>query len=502
MYPRILALGFAALCISAQAADLIPIEEFARPTAYNRAGLASDGKTGAFLRDVDGLSQLFFIDVATAKVNGYSLGEGGLVHGYREVIGYRWLGAKRVLVEIGVGGWLLEGAAVYDRDGKNWQPVSGLVGYGSGVGRSANITNAYDVIYSFKDDARVLMLEHNTYALDAKVRTPDVVDVDRTARTYEPAVKNPGNVTSWLPDRQGVIRIGLERKDEKANLIYRDDAKSPWRSLTKTMLDLEDLPMPIGFSSDGKGGYIAALNEKKCRAVYLFDLTTEQMGKPLLEVPGCDAWSSSSGALLGSGAMGGAIWSDRKQAIVGFWYITDGLRVKWFDSDYERSMAMIDQALPGRINLPVSIANDDQTMLIYSFSDCQPGIYYLCTPANNELKEFVRTRPWIKPEQMASMHPIKYTARDGLEIKGYLTVPRGQKPSNLPLVVMPHDGSPEPRDVWGFNPLVQMLANRGYAILQMDYRGSSGYGRDFSKKETVRSAGKSRRILRMRRAGL
>ena len=89
--------------------------------------------------------------------------------------------------------------------------------------------------------------------------------------------------------------------------------------------------------------------------------------------------------------------------------------------------------------------------------------------------------PQIKPDEMAKMFPIEYPARDGLKIHGYLTVPVGYQPKHLPLIVMPHAG-PRMRDVWGFDPLVQFLANRGYAVLQMNYRGSPGYGQEFYDK--------------------
>jgi dipeptidyl aminopeptidase/acylaminoacyl peptidase len=96
---------------------------------------------------------------------------------------------------------------------------------------------------------------------------------------------------------------------------------------------------------------------------------------------------------------------------------------------------------------------------------------------------------WIKPDQMAAMLAIKYAARDGLMIHGYLTVPVGYKPKDLPLIVMPH-GGPWVRDVWGFDPLVQLLANRGYAVLQMDYRGSTGYGDELYQEAKRQIGGK------------
>ena len=475
MHPRILALGLVALCVSARGADLIPIEDFARPPAFSRVGMAPDGQTCAFLREVDGRDQLFFADVATAKVQGFDMGQAEAVHGDREVSWYRWLGPKRVLVGVGIWGNMIEGTAAFDRDGRNWSAVSGLVGYGKGIRFNYEPLRAYRAIYSFNDDARVLMLDERESAGNEERLFPHVLEVNTQTGSCEKVVENPGHVVAWLPDRKGTIRIGVERTKERVSFIYRDDAKSPWRPMSDFGRNIESSPMPMGFSSDGKGIYVAAFNEKKFRALYLCDIATGKMGAPLLELADYDVEFPHAGFVAGP------IWSDQKQAIVGFRYVTDGPRVKWFDAEYEQNMAAVDEALPGRINMPMNISNNDRTMLIFSFSDSQPGAYYLYEPAENKLKGFVRSCPWIKPEQMAPMHPITYKARDGLEIHGYLTVPRGQKPFNLPLVVMPH-GGPWVRDTWGFNPLVQMLANRGYAVLQMNYRGSAGYGQEFSRK--------------------
>ena len=97
------------------------------------------------------------------------------------------------------------------------------------------------------------------------------------------------------------------------------------------------------------------------------------------------------------------------------------------------------------------------------------------------LEKLIKPREWIKPEQMAEMRPIEYKARDGLTIHGYLTLPAGAEPRNLPLIVHPHGGPWDVRDSWGFDPEVQFLANRGYAVLQMNFRISAGYGRKFEK---------------------
>jgi len=116
-------------------------------------------------------------------------------------------------------------------------------------------------------------------------------------------------------------------------------------------------------------------------------------------------------------------------------------------------------------------------MLWFTYSDQNPGEYYLADTEKHTFNLVARRMSWIKPPQMAPMLTVKYQARDGLLIHGFLTVPVGHERKNLPLVVMPH-GGPWVRDVWGYDPLVQLLANRGYAVLQMNYRGSPGYGEE------------------------
>src|SRR5690606_6519796 len=104
--------------------------------------------------------------------------------------------------------------------------------------------------------------------------------------------------------------------------------------------------------------------------------------------------------------------------------------------------------------------------------------FYLYDLTNKELTHLADVSPWLDENKLVEMKPIQYKSRDGLKINGYLTLPKGSGGKNLPLVVHPH-GGPWARDVWGFNPTVQFLANRGYAVLQMNFRGSTGYGKKF-----------------------
>jgi dipeptidyl aminopeptidase/acylaminoacyl peptidase len=116
--------------------------------------------------------------------------------------------------------------------------------------------------------------------------------------------------------------------------------------------------------------------------------------------------------------------------------------------------------------------------LVRTISDRSLGATYFYDVAKDELTKIADRAPWLKEEQMCEMKPITFTASDGIQLHGYLTLPLGVDPKNLPVVVNPH-GGPWARDVWGWNPEVQFLANRGYAVLQINFRGSTGYGRKF-----------------------
>ena len=150
----------------------------------------------------------------------------------------------------------------------------------------------------------------------------------------------------------------------------------------------------------------------------------------------------------------------------------------FFDDWRQNIQDKLESKLPGYEVGITSLSDDETKAIVVTYSDKSRGTYYIYDVDDEKLTDLGKISPWLNEDQMADMQPIKYTSRDGLTIHGYLTIPKGSSGKNLPVVVNPH-GGPWARDTWGYNSQVQFLANRGFAVFQMNFRGSTGYGRKF-----------------------
>src|SRR5205085_1524626 len=150
----------------------------------------------------------------------------------------------------------------------------------------------------------------------------------------------------------------------------------------------------------------------------------------------------------------------------------------YFDGDMERLFTQLNAKFPHHEIGIVDHTKDENIFVVRTYSDRSLGAFYLYDFEHDSIELLAQVSPWLDEVDLAPMKPVSYTSRDGLTIHGYLTLPLGREPKNLPVVVNPH-GGPWVRDRWTYNPEVQFLANRGYAVFQMNYRGSTGYGRKF-----------------------
>ena len=181
---------------------------------------------------------------------------------------------------------------------------------------------------------------------------------------------------------------------------------------------------------------------------------------------------------LGRVDLSRAAFSEATDELVGTVYFDDRKRNYWKDRGFEADFLFLRSKFPNREVGLADMSGDDGRWLVMISGDTDPGTYYLFDRGTKEVTKFGALRPDLPQEKLAPMMPVRYRSSDGLEIPGYLTLPYGREAKNLPLLVMPH-GGPWARDYWGYNGTAQFFANRGLAVLQPNFRQSTGYGKKF-----------------------
>jgi dipeptidyl aminopeptidase/acylaminoacyl peptidase len=274
--------------------------------------------------------------------------------------------------------------------------------------------------------------------------------------------KNPGNIQEWITDWNGEIRAAVTTDGVNRSLLYRKTEQSPWKPiLTTNFRESFDVQF---FSFDNQHLYgISNIGRDKAAAVELDPETAKEV-RVVYENPDVD--------------VGRLSYSRKRKVITLATYNTSKQKMVFFDPATEEAYRYLEQQFP---NFDVSRTGSDKEenkFVVVLTGDRTRGSYYLYDIKSRDVRKLADLSPWLQADQLAEMKPIEYQSRDGLTIHGYLTLPKGRDPKNLPWVVHPH-GGPWARDEWGFNPEVQFLANRGYAVLQMNFRGSTGYGRKF-----------------------
>ncbi len=458
---------------SGLAVERLPLEDFYREPATSGAKLSPDGKRVAFLREFAGRRTLHVADVDSGKLSRLDLGEATLRNNaQKEVLSFDWIGDERLLIMSSV--WdSFYGAMAVDWNGANMIPVSGY----EDNRVSVNSFKAFyhELVYASLDkDGDILMLDRHEGGVGS-VNRPDIMRINTQTGLASLEEKNPGEVANWGLDFNGVARLGILSHGELSGAIFRDGPKDPWR----TILPLEKRAgqiQAVGFDRATGRVLVAALTPERRWTVFPMDPATGTLGAPLLTDPEYDVVSNRPG-IFDRVALASVGFSRAKQSLIGIRYYAETVRVKWFDHDFAGYQLAIDRAMPDTLNILAGTSRDDKRVLWLCYSDRDPGVYMLLDANKHKITRLGTRMPWVNPAKMAQTLLVKYQARDGLLIHGYLTVPAGYQPKGLPLVMFVH-GGPWVRDIWGYEPMVQMLANRGYAVLQVNYRGSPGYGED------------------------
>ena len=294
-------------------------------------------------------------------------------------------------------------------------------------------------------------------------RNPMVFDPYRlniNTGEMEMLAENPGNIQDWMTDHDGKLRVAFAIVDGvNTQLLYRDTESEEFRPILTT--SFKESLSPQFFTFDNKMLYASSnLNRDKAAAV-IFDPLTATETELLYENEDYDISSIS--------------YSRKRKVITAVNFTSWKRERHFFDETTKNLFARLESELSG-YEIGISASDKaEEKFIVRTYSDRSLGAYYFYDLKKDELTKIQEVSPWIDENHMAEIKPIQYRSRDGLIIHGYLTLPKGVEPKNLPVVVNPH-GGPWARDNWGFNPEVQFLANRGFAVLQMNFRGSTGYG--------------------------
>ena len=307
------------------------------------------------------------------------------------------------------------------------------------------------------DDAHIIVA-HNRR--DAEVF--DVFRINVVTAQEKLIAQNPGNITTWMTDHDGKLRVALTTDGVNQSLLYRENEDDLFESVVTT--SFKEALAPLFFTFDNKKLYVTSNRGRDKAAIFVFNPKTAREEELLFEHPEVDVSSMT--------------YSHKRKVPTEISYTTWKMEFHFLDAEREAIFRSVQARLPGyEITFPSTNKNEDK-FIAFAHSDRVPGRVYLFDKATSRLDFISDVVPWLKESQLAEMKPVKYVSRDGLTINGYLTLPNGSTKTNLPVVINPH-GGPWHRDIWSFNPEVQFLANRGYAVFQMNFRGSTGYGRRF-----------------------
>ncbi len=455
-----------------ETAAVIPAEAFFSNPTMCQPKISPDGKNLAFVFSKGDTQRLFVRPVASSEAV-------GLVEFRMEEVrlhGFMWANSSRLLLnevapEPGAAKLqpLVTRLYAVDRErprskwlGDRW-PARSL----DWPARQVRFEDK--VISLLESDPKHVLISH----LEGNHKTPSVSRLNAYSgrlRQIHPATRGVGQ---WHADPNGNVRAGeaLRRSGgggKSYTLLARSAADQKLAPVVEAADHSQHRYRFAGFHEDPNLLYMLADHEGR-DALYEFDIAAGALGSLVFAHPFVDVT--------------GAHYSETYGRVVGAEYVVDEPEVDYFDEVARREHRLLDRSLRtdqsgGSTNRIVSIDQEGRLAIIEVSSHVQPPVYYAYDRTKREINFIFEKWPAVPHEQLAPVERIDFAARDGVDISGYLTVPRGVAPTKLPMIVLPH-GGPAERSAKVYDPVVQFFANRGFAVLQVNFRGSSGFGAAF-----------------------
>ncbi|MEM1089342.1 MAG: S9 family peptidase [Pseudomonadota bacterium] len=426
------------------------VEDFFKNAQYSQMSVSPNGKYLAALAPANNRRNLAIIDLKDRSQSKFITALED-----QDVAGYTWVSNDRIIFGVDADG--IEAISMYAVDRKGGRIttlINPLEANSAGPGGIPSPT----LLDTLEDDKKHVLVSYD----ERRVGVPDVYKMNVRNGGMKMVERNPGTVAGWVTDHDGKIRGAVAQDKLFQEAWYRKDEESEWEVVARFEWNDRNAFTPLGFDYDNRNWFVSSQKDHDTAAIYRFDPETKTYGDMVFHNETVDA--------------GGLIFSDVQEKVVAATYYDSKPRWEGLDDSYTQMRESLEKAFPDLVVSLTSANKDEDLFVVSASSDKDPGSYYLYDRKSQKLEFLAEPRSWIEPEDMAPMKAITYTTRDGMTIHGYLTLPTNGETENLPLIVNPH-GGPWARDFWGFNSEHQFLANRGYAVLQMNFRGSTGYGR-------------------------
>lgn len=448
------------------------IEDFAKHASYSSARISPNGDYLAISVDLgeqDVLTILRTSDLKVLKVN--------QLPDKKSVGSFYWISPERIMFNavkkqggyaqpFPTGEWFAVNA-----DGSLARPVI-FYGTRDATQRGKSVGNeSYSLLDTLRgDDQNVIMQVR--YPRSSEGAGTQVVSVDTISGRRTPLARAPKENCDIALDGAKEPRFAVcsssrdesGEYDERSELYRRDG--TAWTLINASKSDGQHLRV-LRTSADGTV-YAEQDDGKAPPAIGTLDTASGRFQK-LFQDPVSEVSQM--------------MWSTDDKRLIGVVNQAGSPKVTLLDEDHPDAMLYqsLAQAFPGQMVQFSSSTEDGNRILLSVYSDTNPGELYLFDRKSGQARFLLQGRDWLDPQRMASVTAFTVKARDGQTLHGYLTVPQGAQGKRLPMIVNPHGGPIGPRDNWGFNPEAQLLASRGYAVLQVNFRGSGGYGKAFEE---------------------
>lgn len=448
-------------CIVLHAEDL-PVEYFFKDPTFRQVRLSPQGTHIAVLVRYDNIMNLAVIELATNKPAIITLEK-------QDISRYYWINNDRLIYMTDkVTDTKLErtgGIFAVNKDGKKGRV---LVVPPGGDG-SKTIYNTAIPRYLSPDpdsDERILL------SIGERSRSyPDIYSIDINTGRKKRVVLNTMNARYFATDIDDEVRFAFQTEIVGETVVhFRNPETGKWEVLT-TLPETDADWLPLDFSPT-RDTFLVQTNLGRDKSAIIRFNWRDFSSELVYEDPHFDVSATN------------LIEEIKKQdRCVGLYYEAEKPKVVYFDKQHEKLQAMIDSALPQTFNEILEADETGQKLLINSSSDLKMPTYYLLDLDGFKLSELTNIAPWLDPAKASEKLPISFTASDGAKVHGYLTLPKNFREGNpVPLILNPH-GGPWARDTWRlgwyFDNEPQFYANRGFAVLQVNFRGSTGFGAKF-----------------------